>query len=603
MSIADLAVRVAADVKNYQSGMDSIAAETEKTTSWIEDNWLKVGVAAAAVGGAMEVAARKQAPLTEQTRQLAAAMDTTEGEMRDLALATTDVTFPLEDVLDLMESGRQQGIKSADQLQEYAKFWDMVGDATGENAVALGDAGVALRAVGIAAGEEEKALDAFGYITQETTGDVKDFLTFLERTGPELRELGGDVDDAAAIMGILEHELGMTARTARTEFRKAVNEADGDMGEMLETLGISEEQFEKYSDAVKESSDVIERNAEIHGESYTAMEKMQQAASEMMFRYGDLIGVVGDFAPLMMGLGPILKGVMVAKNLLAGASLKALIPAILGAVKATWAFTAALLANPITWVVLLIAGLVAAIVLLWKNWDQVSDWLSQSWDNIKQKAGEVITGISDWFSQLPGKLWGWLKNAITRMLEWRANMISAAKEAAKGVVDSVVRWISELPGRLLQSGKDAITNLAKGVRDAASDTLKGAVDSALGFLNKLNPFTRQSPSLVDQVEAGVQEIMRSYRKVDTMPDFELPGFEQPAPPDFGRAFVNRTDERIGGEVTVNLQHAFEGVPPEMNENKLADLVKEAFDEPAIQRKIDGVLEKIVRSTRKPGGAI
>ena len=46
--------------------------------------------------------------------------------MRSLANEISNVTFPLQDVLDVMELGRQQGIKSGEQMKEYAALWDTV---------------------------------------------------------------------------------------------------------------------------------------------------------------------------------------------------------------------------------------------------------------------------------------------------------------------------------------------------------------------------------------------------------------------------------------------------------------------------------------------
>lgn len=45
---------------------------------------------------------------------------------------------------------------------------------------------------------------------------------------------------------------------------------------------------------------------------------------------------------------------------------------LLGAVSATWAFTAALLANPITWIVLAVVALIAGLAMLVIYWDEVS---------------------------------------------------------------------------------------------------------------------------------------------------------------------------------------------------------------------------------------
>jgi len=302
--------------------LESVGKKGSQAGGWLEKNWIKVGVATAAVGAGMEALARKQAPLTEQTRKLSASLEMQEEELRELAIATSNVTFPLEDVLDLMELGRQQGIKSAEALEEYSTFWDMVGDATGENAVALGEAGIALRAVGIAAGEEGEALESFGYISQETTGSVREFLTFLQRTGPELRDLGIDINDSAALLGLLEQELGMSGRVARTEFRTAVTESNGDLDKMFEILGVTTEQFEKYRAKVSESSGVIERNAGIHAESYTVIQKLQHWTSELTYKYGDLIQSASALTPVLIALGPIIKGLTVAKTALTAATMK-----------------------------------------------------------------------------------------------------------------------------------------------------------------------------------------------------------------------------------------------------------------------------------------
>lgn len=562
MEIILRAVDKASDV------VEGIGQTTDKAAGWIDQNWTKIAAGAAAAGGAMEMAARKQAPLTEQTQRLSNALDMAEDEVRDLALGMSDVTFPIDEVLGLMEKGRQQGIESAEALEEYALFWDQVGDATGLSAERLAESSSALRAVGIAAGEEAQALDAFGYITQETSGSVDDFMHFIDRTGPELREMGADVDDAAAVLGALEHELGMSGRTARTEFRQAINEANGDMGKALETLGLSEEQFKEYRGAVADSSDVIEKNAEAHEESYTTMERLQARAEDLMYQYGDLIGVVGDFAPLMMGLGPILKGVTTAKKALGAVSMKAMVPAIVGATKAAWGFTAALLANPITWIVLLIVGLIAAIVALWKNWDTVSENLVKAWDWIRERATaiwegiknffkqvwQVISGIfeaalqfiidlftkyhplgliiSNWeeildffrdiwsriigttdtslddivnfFAELPGRIWEWLVNLVARIFNWDNDMRQAAIDAGHNFIENYINFIRQLPGRVWTWLVNVINRFINWRNTVVSRAAEAGRSLLRGFMDVVRNLPGQ---LWDTLQRAVRNLM------------------------------------------------------------------------------------------------
>jgi len=122
-------------------------------------------------------------------------------------------------------------------------------------------------------------------------------------------------------MGALEHELGMTARTARTEFRSAVAEAEGDMSVLMETLGLTEDQLGDYMNKIQESSGVIERNADIHAESYTIMQKVQHRLSELTYEYGAVFEAASAFTPALIALGPALKAAAMAKNVAAvGAS-------------------------------------------------------------------------------------------------------------------------------------------------------------------------------------------------------------------------------------------------------------------------------------------
>jgi len=584
--LADLAVRVSAEVDNFTQGMADVAKEGGDTASWLEDNWLKVGAATAAAGAGLEILSRKQAPLTEQTRKLAGALNMQEDEVRDLASGLTNVTFPLEDVLDLMETGRQQGIESAEQLEEYANFWDMVGDATGEGGPALAGASSALRAVGIAAGEESEALGAFGYVSQETTGNVKEFLNFLERTGPELREMGADVDDAAAIMGILEHEFGMTARMARQEFRRAVNEADGDLGTMLDTLGIGEDAFGDYQQAVDDSSDVIERNAEIHGESYTAMEKLQQKASELQYKYGDIIGVLGSLTPLLIALGPIMKGLSVVKGIWATVTSGSLLPALSGAITSVWSFTAALLANPMTWVVVGIMALIAAIVLLVKNWDTVVEALKAGWDWVK----DVFAAGWEAFAEFWSGVWDGIKNVAVSVWDGIVGFFSGAKDKFVGIFGKV---------------KDGIVGIWQGIWDGIKGFINKIIGGINGMIRGMNKLKWDIPDWVPLI--GGKKFGINIPQIPTLHT----GTDYFMPPNGGReglALLERGERVIpsGQSGNSKVEHTgtirVEGINNAGQLVAAADIVIEGLQAPRARIELDRALAKNSAGQLRPRGA-
>ncbi|MFW5899057.1 MAG: hypothetical protein ACOCUN_01165, partial [Jiangellaceae bacterium] len=118
---------------------------------------------------------------------------------------------------------------------------------------------------------------------------------------PELNEIGADIDDAAALLGLMETEFGLSGRTARQEFRTAINDSDGTLQGMLDTLGISEDQFAKYRDRVSESSDVIGRNADITADSETALFKLQERIGNFLGQHGQLVEDLSSLSPVLMG--------------------------------------------------------------------------------------------------------------------------------------------------------------------------------------------------------------------------------------------------------------------------------------------------------------
>jgi len=471
------------------------------TTNFMEKNWKRVGLATAGAATAIELLYQKQAPLIEQTRKIANAMDMSEEAMRKLAIETSNVTFPLDQVLDLMEKGRQQGIKSAEGLKEYASFWDMVGDATGENAVQLGKAGAALRAVGIEAGNEKESIAALGYIFQETSGSVSDFLRFLDRSGPELREMGMSVNNAAAMLGYMEHELGMSAKVARMEFSTAVSAADGDMKVLFETLGVSEEKFAEYNTAVEGSSEVMKENSDIHAKAFSPIDKIKHAISEAAFAMGPYIEKAAQLAPALYAVGPAMK---IASLGIKGFQLitkGSFIPAVTSAISSVWAFTTALLANPLTWIVIAIVAVVAAIILLYKNWDKVTAFFKKTLDVLKKLFEKVFGGIKAIFNKLPDDV----KEKFTKAFDVIKNVWGGIGDWIKNLWDTVYNYLSNIWNSIVDYGISVWRRFTTGLANVfggITQTMKAFVNifiNAINWvINAMNKFSVTIPDWVPQ---------------------------------------------------------------------------------------------------------
>jgi len=278
----------------------------------------------------------------------------------------------------------------------------MIADATRESSVALAESGVGLRAVGVRAGQETDALAAFGFVYQETTNSISDFLTFLEMTGPEIRAMGMDINDTAAMLGLMEHELGMSGRKARMEFRKAVNEADGDLVSMLQTLGLSETQFMDYRSAVDGSVTVMADLADEYWKSRTWAQHLQAEVAKLTHQYGaKFMPVIEMLSPLMMGAGVVM-GTLAATSIFFSSALGL---AIISA--ATFGVTIAGVTAPLWLLLAAVLAVGAGIYFLWNNWDEIISWIKGT--NLYQTGKNIILGLADGIKS--GK--DWVGDAIT----------------------------------------------------------------------------------------------------------------------------------------------------------------------------------------------
>lgn len=125
----------------------------------------------------------------------------------------------------------------------------------------------------------------------------------------------------------------------------------------------------------------------------------------------------------------------------AGVLVTSLVPAI-------WATTTALLANPLTWIVVAIAAVVLGIIELIKHFDIVKEALGILWDNITT----VFQGVVGWFSELWERFksfingireaWGtFWNNLVTGVSEIATFIASAVSNIFKTAINSVLAFI------------------------------------------------------------------------------------------------------------------------------------------------------------------
>lgn len=99
-----------------------------------------------------------------------------------------------------------------------------------------------------------------------------------------------------------------------------------------------------------------------------------------------------------------------------------------------WAMNTAMLASPLTWVVIGIAAVVAAGVLLYRNWDTVKAKAGELWATTK----EVFGGIYDWAAQKIQPVTGFFKGLYDKFVSFKNAILSFQPP----------EWVSKIGGAI-----------------------------------------------------------------------------------------------------------------------------------------------------------
>ena len=315
--------------------------------------------------------------------------------------------------------------------------------------------------------EEVQAIMQAGVETG--TWNIDNLLDGLKEGRIRLAEFGAGVDETTANMlkgtGISTKQLqkwGKAVASGGDEGKQAMQEVakalDGIDNQTLKNqLGVQlfgtmyEDQGQNIIDTLLNADDAtvsLEEGQKGVNEAIAAMDadpavQMQQAMHNMNMAMAPLLtniaNVVANIATWVSEnpkLAGTIAAIATAIGIITGAFM-ALGPVVTGVKIALSLFNTTLLASPVTWVIVGIMALIAAIILLWQNWDSVSQWLSASWNWIKGVASIVFNAIASGISAA----WEWIKTATTTVWEGIKSFFLVIWEGIKSVFTTVVTAI------------------------------------------------------------------------------------------------------------------------------------------------------------------
>ena len=228
---------------------------------------------------------------------------------------------------------------------------------------------------------------------------------------------------------------------------------------------------------------------------------------------GGFLTVAGTVIAVVGGVGLVItKAVSAFKILKAGFLLaKGALAPLIGSV---WSFTAALLANPVTWIVIGIVALIAALVLLYNKCEWFRNGVNAILGFFKEKLGAALEVARNIFGAIGGVIGRVLGAAKATVQEKLDNMkrayeehgggirgaAAAAMEGVKGVYTAGYTFLDNLTGGKLSGLKDAAAQRlgelkavyeenGGGIRGVAAATMEGVRGITGAGFNTLNSLT------------------------------------------------------------------------------------------------------------------
>lgn len=392
--------------------------------------------------------------------------------IESLGAAATNANVPMEEQLTILGmlqatmSGSEAGTKYAAFLQAAAKGGEELG-------LSFLDANNQLKSMPeiidqlrhkygetIDAVEKQELSKAFG------TDEAVDLIDLMY----------GKIGDLQGNIVSMYDALGTGTGVAQA-MASAINETEPERYERLQQRiqNVKESIGTSLLPTVNEFLGVGERVLTKVGAWVNENQELVRVILLIVMAIGSFLAIGGTLIVVVGGVGVIVtKAVSAFKMMQAGfAAAKVALTPLIGSV---WSFTAALLANPVTWVVVGIVALIAAIVLLYNKCEWFRNAVNAIWAHIVQGVAAGWETVKSWFL-----------NGL---------------EAVKGLITGAIGWFGN-------SGKAVVDTFAGGIKSAFSNAVD-AVKDGLQLIRNMLPFSDAKTGPLSTLTLSGQRTMTTY---------------------------------------------------------------------------------------------
>lgn len=323
-------------------------------------------------------------------------------ELQKMQYASELVDVSVEDIVGALKKMKPKMDASNETFKKLGvSVTDVDGNLRSATDVFYDSLG-ALSKVGNETERDQLAMELFGKGADSLAGIIDD-------GGKALRDYGKEAEDLGLIMG------GDTLDSLN-EMNDTLSRSKSVIKSSLGRLGATA--AKTFAPALEKAAKVVDKLSE----------KLRNLTPEQTELITKIAGVVAVVAPLLIGLGKTIS--LVGKVL-------AIVPKVTAAINL-------LSASALGPIILVIAAVVAAGILLWKNWDKVKaaaaalkESLTKAWEATKTAVVTAATKLKDGVSTA----WTNLKTAVTTAM---TNLKTAVETAWTNLKTSVTTTVTNL---------------------------------------------------------------------------------------------------------------------------------------------------------------
>lgn len=524
-------------LKEAQSGVQKGTAEwdslqreiidTEQNLKSLKEDYRAFGSVAAqamqVVGDKVKGVGSKVSDFGEKLLPVSAAAGALAGSMVKLGYdAVTNAD-------ELMTLSKQTGI-STDELQKMQYAADLVDvsveDITGalkKMKPKMTDGNETFEKLGVSIKRSDGSLRDATAVFYDTIGALSKIQNETERDqvamelfGKSADQLAGVIDDGGASLKQFGQEAADMGLILDEDTITSLNETNDTIDKMKAQLGGTMAQI--GADVAEVLAPALEKASEWIGMVTEKLRSLSPEQTEMILK---IAGIVAAVAPLIIVIGKVITGI--------GTLISAL----------------SFFATPAGLVVLAIAAIVAAGVLLYKNWDKVCEWAKKmrqnvvdAWTKTKEEVSARVTELKNWVTNT----WTNMKNAVV-------NTVTNMKNAIVNKYQEIANAVTEKAENI----KSKVSDAWNATKETVTNTLENTKEMIQGKLDAIKSAYEEHGGGLQGIAAAAIEGIKQYftlgfDALNTLTGGKLDGIRQAFVDKFDavKEFVANTIENIKG---------------------------------------------------------